>query len=166
MKLICHVHNRSVVATRHHHSFDLCASEFYLGNGFNLAPSRIQCDQIGRILQVLGNKLSHQSSPNILVPFGLFLIMSLLCKKCVATIWAILGRNWVTFYSIIWSHLSWYKWIYPRKNNGFNNLPWTLLRYISLAYYALIIEKATIIWIQCRGEESTFGQSQRPKLEW
>ena len=28
-----------------------------------------QCDQIGQFLQVLGNKLSHKSSPNILVIF-------------------------------------------------------------------------------------------------
>ena len=28
-----------------------------------------QCDQIGWFLQVLGNKLSHKSSPNILVTF-------------------------------------------------------------------------------------------------
>ena len=53
----------------------------------------VQCDQIGRFLQVLGNKLSHKSSQNILVTFWLFLIMSLLCKKCVATFWAIFGRK-------------------------------------------------------------------------
>ena len=28
-----------------------------------------QCDQIGQFLQVLDNKLSHKSSPNILVTF-------------------------------------------------------------------------------------------------
>ena len=50
-----------------------------------------QCDKIGPFLQLLGNKLSHKSSPNILLIFGLFLIMSLLCKKCVATFWAVLG---------------------------------------------------------------------------
>ena len=56
-----------------------------------------QCEPIGRILQVLGNTLSHQNSPNILLPFGLLLITLLLCKKCVATIWAI-------FYSMILFH--------------------------------------------------------------
>ena len=35
--------------------------------------------------------------------FGLFLIMSLLSKKCVVIFWAI-GGNYATFYSIIWSH--------------------------------------------------------------
>ena len=28
-----------------------------------------QCDQIGRFLQVLGNKLSHKSRPNMMVTF-------------------------------------------------------------------------------------------------
>ena len=56
-----------------------------------LSFSSRQSDQIGRFLQVLGNNLSHQSSPEILVTFGLFLIMSLLFKKCVATFGAIFG---------------------------------------------------------------------------
>ena len=30
---------------------------------------QIQCDQIGRFLQIIGNKLSHKSSPNMMVPF-------------------------------------------------------------------------------------------------
>ena len=47
--------------------------------------SRGQCDQIGRVFTIFGNKLSHPSSPNILLPFGLFLKMSLLRKKYVAT---------------------------------------------------------------------------------
>ena len=29
----------------------------------------VQCDQIGRFLQVLGNNLSHKSSPNMLATF-------------------------------------------------------------------------------------------------
>ena len=37
--------------------------------GFVLRPSANQCDQIGRFLQVLGNKLSHKSFQNIFVSF-------------------------------------------------------------------------------------------------
>ena len=45
----------------------------------------IQCDQIGRFLQTLGNKLSLTKVAQIFWwLFGLFLIMSLLCKKFVA----------------------------------------------------------------------------------
>ena len=48
---------------------------------------RAQCDQIGRFLQVIGNKESHKSKPNILVTFW-----AISFKKCVATFWAILGK--------------------------------------------------------------------------
>ena len=58
-----------------------------------LASVGISVTQIGRFLQVLGDILSHKSSPTILVPFGLLLIISLLCKKRVATFWAIFGGN-------------------------------------------------------------------------
>ena len=34
-----------------------------------LRPAQNQCDQIGRFLQVLGNKLYYKRSPNILVTF-------------------------------------------------------------------------------------------------
>ena len=53
--------------------------------------------RMGDFLQILGNKKSHKSSPNLFVDFlfYLFLIMLLLYKKCVATfraIFAILGN--------------------------------------------------------------------------
>ena len=55
--------------------------------------ARLQCDQFRWFLQILGNKLSHKSCPNILVIFGLFLIISISFKKCVATFWAFLWGN-------------------------------------------------------------------------
>ena len=50
------------------------------------------------ILQVFGDILSHKRSPTILVPFGLFLIILVLCKKCAATFWANFGGNYATFF--------------------------------------------------------------------
>ena len=38
-------------------------------SGFVCFMAFLQCDQIGRFLQVLGNKMSQKSSPNILVTF-------------------------------------------------------------------------------------------------
>ena len=55
--------------------------------------ARLQCDQFRWFLQILGNKLSHKSCPNILVIFGLFLIITISFKKCVATFWAFLWGN-------------------------------------------------------------------------
>ena len=57
--------------------------------GFVLRPSANQCDQIGRFLQVLGNKLSHKVALIIWWFLGYFLK----CKKCVATFWAIFGKG-------------------------------------------------------------------------
>ena len=54
--------------------------------------SQVQCDQIGRFMEVLGNKLSRKSSPNNLVTFWAISIMSLWCKWCVATFWGKLGN--------------------------------------------------------------------------
>ena len=55
----------------------LCQEELELANvwplahiGVTIEAAAVQCDQIGRFLQVLGNKLSHKSCPNILVIFG------------------------------------------------------------------------------------------------
>ena len=49
-----------------------------------------QCDQIGRFLQVLATNCLSKV-PKIL--FGLFLIMSVICKKYVASFWAIFEGN-------------------------------------------------------------------------
>ena len=50
------------------------SNESYIHNKKDLGKasstlSLAQCDEIGRFLQILGNKLSHKSSPNILVSF-------------------------------------------------------------------------------------------------
>ena len=49
----------------------------------NLAFRWDQCDQIGRFLKVLGNKISSKWSPNDCQLFGLFRKTSLLCKNCI-----------------------------------------------------------------------------------
>ena len=41
-----------------------------------------QCDQIGRFLKVIGDKISIKSSPNYFSLLGLFWKTSLLCKNC------------------------------------------------------------------------------------
>ena len=53
-----------------------------------------QCDQIGRFFELLDNKYSYQSRPNILLRFGQFLIIQLSCKNYLATFWAISWKNW------------------------------------------------------------------------
>ena len=47
--------------------------------------------RLGDFYKLFGNKVSHKNSPKISL-FGLFLIMSLLCKKCLATFWPIFGE--------------------------------------------------------------------------
>ena len=47
--------------------------------------------RLGKFLQVLGTKLSPKSSPNISVTFGLFPIMSLVCK---ISVWLLFGQFW------------------------------------------------------------------------
>ena len=63
-----------------------------------------QCDQIGRFLQVLGNKFSHKSTSDILVIFWAISnnvkIMYNVCGNFLGTF----GRKLGNFYSIIWSH--------------------------------------------------------------
>jgi len=55
-----------------------------------------QCDQIGQFFELLGNKFSYKSSPNILVPFWAKFPYFL----------GNIGKHWATFSSIIWSHCS------------------------------------------------------------
>ena len=53
-----------------------------------------QCDQIGRFLKVLGDKICYKSSPNNYQIFGLFWKTSLLCK------------NWCGYFlGNFWKHL-------------------------------------------------------------
>ena len=63
-----------------------------------------QCDQIGQLFLSFGNKFSYKSCPNILVIFGLFEIIQLSCKKWFGYFLGNIGKNWTTFYFIIWSH--------------------------------------------------------------
>ena len=55
------------------------------------------CDQIGRFLEVLGNKFDDKSSLKRLVTFGLFLKRITSCKNAVVTIWATFGNSWAIF---------------------------------------------------------------------
>ena len=54
------------------------------------------------IFNLPGNKISYKSSSNILV--RLFLIIKLKCKIWFGYFWGNIGRNWATYYFIIWSH--------------------------------------------------------------
>ena len=57
-----------------------------------------QCDQIGPILEVLGNIFAYKSSPKDLSIFGLFLKKITFCKCCCCFyIWATFGNSWTTF---------------------------------------------------------------------
>ena len=62
-----------------------------------------QCDQIGRFLKVLDNKLAYKCSPKTLSTFWAILKRSTLCKNVCGMY---LGNFWEHFYSNIWSHLS------------------------------------------------------------
>ena len=70
----------------------------YHGNMLNLVLSLWdQCDQIGRILEVLGNKFSCQRRPNDSRLFGPFRKTSLLCKNCLGYLRPTFWKNWATF---------------------------------------------------------------------
>ena len=66
-----------------------------------------QCDQIGRFLKVLCNKISSKTS-NF---FGYFEKPHSYVKTCMATSWVTFGNIWATFYSNIWSYWCWPKLI-------------------------------------------------------
>ena len=66
--------------------------EFYFQTRENFAETRRahahgitwrSVTRLGNFYKFLGNKLSHKSNPSNLVTFGVFLVMSLFCKKCV-----------------------------------------------------------------------------------
>ena len=52
---------------------------------------RYQCDQIGRFLKVLGDKICNKSSPNYYQLFGLFEKPHSYVKTAVATSWVTFG---------------------------------------------------------------------------
>ena len=58
---------------------------------------RPQCDQIGRFLKDIGDKISNKSSPNDWKLFGQLKKPHLNVKTTVATFWATFGNIWATF---------------------------------------------------------------------
>ena len=79
---------------------------FNFNRGRFLVRSVDQCDQIGRYLNVIGNKFSFKSSPHFLHFLGLSEKHCFWSKNSLASFGQLLEKNWVTFYSKIWSH-SW-----------------------------------------------------------
>ena len=65
---------------------------------------QLECDQIGQFLKLIGNNLSSKRSPNDWQLFGLFQKFHSFIKTALAIFWVTFGKNWVTFYSNIWSH--------------------------------------------------------------
>ena len=59
----------------------------------------MQCDQIGRFLRVLGNKISDKSGTDYCQLFGLSYV-----KTTVVTFWATFHNILDTFYFNRWSH--------------------------------------------------------------
>ena len=57
-----------------------------------------QCDQIGRLFKVRGNKFSFKSSPNTRWIDVRFCKWSFFIKHCCGTIWARFGEILATFY--------------------------------------------------------------------
>ena len=82
----------------------------------------VQCDQIGRFLKVLGNRLSCKISPNDWKVFGLFWKTSLLLKTALPTFLGNFWKNFATFFSKIWSHCS----ILPKAEKPRNNKVWAI----------------------------------------
>ena len=66
------------------------------------AACRVQCDQIGQFLNILGDKFSNKSSPKSKQLFGLFVITSLLCKNYCGYF---LGNFWKHLGYILLQHL-------------------------------------------------------------
>ena len=66
----------------------------------------VQCDQIGRFLNVLGKKFSYKSSQNIWWLFGLFWTISFLKQNLwwLLPIFGHLSKKLGSVYSHIWSH--------------------------------------------------------------
>ena len=60
--------------------------------------------QIGQFLKLIGNNLSSKRSPNDWQLFGLFQKFHSFIKTALAIFRATFGKNWVTFYSNIWSY--------------------------------------------------------------
>ena len=69
----------------------------------------MQCDQIGRILKVLGSKFSFNTSPNIWWLFGLFWKPLIRSLNCSGLFLGLFWKNWAIFYFNIWSHCMHYE---------------------------------------------------------
>ena len=65
-----------------------------------------QCDQIGRFLKVLGNKLSSKVNQIFYDFLGYFDTNHFLCKNCYGYFSYVLDRIWPLLNSDIWSHSS------------------------------------------------------------
>ena len=72
--------------------------------GHKVGINWAQCDQIGRFLIVIGDKISIKSSSNYWHLFGYFEKPHSFVKTYAATSRVAFGNIWATFYSIIWSH--------------------------------------------------------------
>ena len=63
-----------------------------------------ECDQIGRFLKVLDNKILTKVAQIISNFLGCFEKPHSYVKTAVGTSWVTFGDIWATFYSNIWSH--------------------------------------------------------------
>ena len=55
------------------------------------------CDQIGRFLKALGDKLSFKSSPNVQCVLGYFENITFSVKTAIVTFLGNFRKNWATF---------------------------------------------------------------------
>ena len=103
----------------------------------------VQCDQIGRFLKVLGNRLSCKISPNDWKVFGLFWKTSLLLKTALPTFLGNFWKNFATFFSKIWSHCS----ILPKAEKPRNNKVWAIYYCNSLCEVYLMLNTSNVMKI-------------------
>ena len=88
-----------------------------------------QCDQIGRFLKVLGNRISSKRSRNDWQLFGLFWKISLWCKNCIGYF---LGNFWQKMGYFFLQHLA-------TLNTSHTSLAIILFRFWS-EYFASLFE--------------------------
>ena len=63
--------------------------------------------RLGNVLDFLVKKCLTKVAQNIVVPFRAILNHTTFMQKWLAHFFGTIGKHWVTFYSIIWSHWSW-----------------------------------------------------------
>ena len=64
----------------------------------------LQCDQIGRFLEFLGNKFYYKVAQMLVDFLGICEKHCFFSQTGQATFWATFGKTWATFYFNIWSH--------------------------------------------------------------